>query len=163
MLRRFKPFLDKVIQQSVVESTVSTNFRANRPDFCWNCAFSEIFPYQNIRWNYSISSSDSLPRFQHAVFGNKKKGQILKWVFQENKARQIFRKTIISYLPIRTHKCLIFGKFDVLCLLESPVLRFALLPYYRHSDILANVLHHNQSLTIFVKKASDNTTPIIIT
>ena len=155
MLRRFKPFLDKVMQQSVVESTVSTNFRANRPDFCWNCAFSEIFPYQNIRWNYSISSSDSLPRFQHAVFGNKKKGQILKWVFQENKARQIFRKTIISYLPIRTHKCLIFGKFDVLCLLEPPVLRFALLPYYRHSDILANVLHHNQSLTIFVKD-SDN-------
>ena len=84
-------------------------------------------------------------------------------MFQENKARQIFRKTIISYLPIRTHKCLIFGKFDLLCFLEPPVLRFALLPYYRHNDILANVLHHNQSLTVFVKKASDNTTPIIIT
>ena len=163
MLRRFKPFLDKAMQQSVVESTVSTNFRANRPDLCWNYAFSEIFLYQNIRWNYSISSSDSLPRFQHAVVGNKKKGQILKRVFQENKTRQIFRETIISYLPIRTHKCLIFGKFDVLCFLEPPVLRFALLPYYRHNDISANVLHHNQSLTIFVKKASDNTTPIIIT
>ena len=25
--------------------------------------------------------------------GNKAKGRILKWVFQENKARQIFRKT----------------------------------------------------------------------
>ena len=28
-------------------------------------------------------------------------------------------------------KCLFFGKFGVLCFLETPVLRFALLPYYR--------------------------------
>ena len=28
-------------------------------------------------------------------------------------------------------KCLFFGKFDVLCFLETPVLRFVLLPYYR--------------------------------
>ena len=28
-------------------------------------------------------------------------------------------------------KCSFFGKFGVLCLLETPVLRFALLPYYR--------------------------------
>ena len=29
-------------------------------------------------------------------------------------------------------KCLFFGKFGVLCFLETPVLRFALLAYYRH-------------------------------
>ena len=28
-------------------------------------------------------------------------------------------------------KCSFFGKFGVLCFLETPVLRFALLPYYR--------------------------------
>ena len=28
-------------------------------------------------------------------------------------------------------KCLFFGNFGVLCFLETPVLRFALLPYYR--------------------------------
>ena len=28
-------------------------------------------------------------------------------------------------------KCLLFGKFGVLCFLKTPVLRFALLPYYR--------------------------------
>ena len=28
-------------------------------------------------------------------------------------------------------KCLFFGYFGVLCFLETPVLRFALLPYYR--------------------------------
>ena len=44
-----------------------------------------------------------------------------KRVFQENKARQIFRKTIIFYPLIRT--CSFFGKFDVLCFLETPVLR----------------------------------------
>ena len=31
----------------------------------------------------------------------------------------------------------VFGKFDVLCFLEIPVLRFALLPYYRR--ILLNI------------------------
>ena len=34
--------------------------------------------------------------------------QISKWVFQENKARQIFRKTNISYPLIRTHTLFVF-------------------------------------------------------
>ena len=36
------------------------------------------------------------------IVGNKAKGRISKWVLQENKARQIFRKTDISCLLIRT-------------------------------------------------------------
>ena len=68
----------------------------------------------------------------------KAKGRILKRVFQENKARQIFRKTNISYPLIRTRtggeKCLFFGKFHELCFLETPVLRFALSPYYRRTQ-----------------------------
>ena len=58
-------------------------------------------------------------------------------VFQEIKGLQIFRKTNISYLLIGTRtcayrgkKCSFFGKFEVLCFLETPVLRFTLLPYY---------------------------------
>ena len=44
------------------------------------------------------------------------------------------------FLPPYTHtdvcvsgdkKCLFFGKFGVLCFLETPILRFTLLPYYR--------------------------------
>ena len=31
-------------------------------------------------------------------------------------------------------KCLFLGNFGVLCFLETPVLRFALLPYYRRID-----------------------------
>ena len=43
--------------------------------------------------------------------GNKAKGRILKWVSQENKARQIFRKTNISYPPnTRTYMCVSGGK-----------------------------------------------------
>ena len=30
-------------------------------------------------------------------------------------------------------KCLFYGKFNVLCFLETPVLKLALLPYYRRS------------------------------
>ena len=36
--------------------------------------------------------------------GNKAKGQISKRVFQENKTRQFFPKTIISYPLIRTRE-----------------------------------------------------------
>ena len=35
------------------------------------------------------------------LVGNKAKGRISEWVFQENKACQIFRKTNISYTLIR--------------------------------------------------------------
>ena len=50
-----------------------------------------------------------------------------------------FRKTKIFYPLIRTctyvcvsgsKTCSFFGKFDLLCFLETPVLRFAFLPYY---------------------------------
>ena len=47
------------------------------------------------------------------IVGNKAKGPISKRVFQENRARQIFRKTNIFYPLIRTRT------------------RLALLPYYR--------------------------------
>ena len=78
--------------------------------------------------------------------GSKAKGRNSKGVFQENKARQIFRKTNISYPLIRTRmcaqqgggskKCLFFGKFGMLCFPETPVLRFVLLPYYRRFQMI---------------------------
>ena len=43
-----------------------------------------------------------LSRIYEYFVGNKAKGRILKRVFQENKARQIFRKTNISNPLIRT-------------------------------------------------------------
>ena len=71
-------------------------------------------------------------------FGGKAKGRISKRVLQVNKARQIFRKTNMSYPLVQTHVCVsggkkrsFFAKFDLLCFLVTLVLRFALLPYYR--------------------------------
>ena len=61
--------------------------------------------------------------------GNKAKGRISKWVLQEDKARQIFRKKKHFLTPdTHTYVCvsggkkgLFFGKFGVLCLLVTPV------------------------------------------
>ena len=86
----------------------------------------------------------------HYFIRNKAKGRISKRVFQESKACQNFRKTNISY-PRDTHtyvcisggkKCLFSGNFGVLCFLETPVLRFALLPYYRRFQRI-NVVNPN--------------------
>ena len=64
--------------------------------------------------------------------GNKAKGKISKQMFQENKARQLFRKTNISSPCVSAgKKCSYFGKLGVLFFLETHVLRFALLSYYR--------------------------------
>ena len=59
--------------------------------------------------------------------GNEAKGRISKRLFQENKAQQFFPETDISSSLIRTRT---FGNFDVLCFLETPVVRFSLLRYY---------------------------------
>ena len=52
------------------------------------------------------------------IVGNKAKGRISKWVLQENKARQIFRKTDISCLLIRRSACVYQGVRNV-CFSEN--------------------------------------------
>ena len=78
-----------------------------------------------------------LDTFFHLVVGNKAKGRISKRVdgggeFSEKR----------TFLTPNTHtyvcvlggkKCSFFGKFGVLCFLDTTVLRFALLPHYRPS------------------------------
>ena len=69
------------------------------------------------------------------IVGKKANGRNSKQVFQENKALQIFQKMNTSYPLIRTHTYQgFFRKFGVLCFLETPVLRFAFLPYYRQNE-----------------------------
>ena len=97
--------------------------------------------YNKSMW---IKSYNSLPCVNHDflyIVGNQAKGRISKWVFQENKARQSFRKTNISYPLIRTRtrtcayqgkrNVCFLGKFGAFCFLETPILRFALLPDYQ--------------------------------
>ena len=55
-----------------------------------------------------------------------------------------FKKTMLVKFSISVgKKCSFFGKFDVLCFLETPLLRFALLPYYRriHGVVVSSPLY----------------------
>ena len=67
---------------------------------------------------------------------NKAKKQISERMLQENKTQQISKQTFLTpwyaYVRVRIpgKECSFFSKFDVLCFLVTPVLRFALLPYY---------------------------------
>ena len=111
----------------------------------YNIQIQRIFVFVKSRLNLKISKDLEKPSSLepclehywpdpwHYFVGNKAKGRISKRVFQENKARQIFQKTNISYPLICTRgkKCSFFGKFGVLCFLETTVLRFSLLSDYR--------------------------------
>ena len=46
-------------------------------------------------------------------------------------------------------KCSFFGKFDVLCFLETPVLRSAFLPYYRRNILMKVLVKNSQQLLAF--------------
>ena len=68
----------------------------------------------------------------------RQKGESQNGCFKKTHHAKFFEK--LTVLPSDTHtyvcisggkKCLFFGKFGVLCFLETPVLRFALLPYYQ--------------------------------
>ena len=59
------------------------------------------------------------------------KGRISKRVLPGNQTRQIFRKKNMSLCLSGGKKYSFFGKFGVFSFLETPVLRFALLPYYQ--------------------------------
>ena len=64
--------------------------------------------------------------------------------FEKTKHAKFSKKT--DFLPPDTHtwvcvsegkKCLFVGKIDLFCFLETPILRFALLPYYQRGVPLA--------------------------
>ena len=69
------------------------------------------------------------------LVGNKPKRRISKRVFQEQSTPNFPKNE--HFVPFDTYVCVsggrkysFFGKLGVLCFLETPVLRFALLPYY---------------------------------
>ena len=82
--------------------------------------------------------------------GNRAKGWVSKRMFQERKhAKFSEKRTFLT--PWYSHvyvwvsggkKCSLFGKFGALSFLETPVLRFALLPYYRWSLLFLIVSVH---------------------
>ena len=70
-----------------------------------------------------------LKEVKHQIVGNKVRGQVC------------FKKT--NYVCASGgQKCSFLGNFDVFCFLETPVLRFTLLPYYRQNNIEKNLGEH---------------------
>ena len=62
-------------------------------------------------FNLMNTSGSQTSQITSNYVGNKAKGQISKWLFQENKARQVFRKANISYPLIRTRTCFLKSPF----------------------------------------------------
>ena len=81
--------------------------------------------------------------------GDKVKRWISKRVFQENKPRQTFRVS-------GGKKYLFFRNFEALCFLETPVLRFSLLPYYRRFVVFIAVFIQLDILDWFFVGASES-------
>ena len=95
---------------------------------------TNLFRSSNLRVN------DAARAFMKGSFVcNRANGRISKRMFQKKQSTPNFPKNEYFLLP-DTHtyvcvsgdkKCSCFGKFGVLCFLETIVLRFALSPYYR--------------------------------
>ena len=75
--------------------------------------------------------------------GIRQKGESQNGCFKKAKHAKISEKQ--TFLTPDTHtyvcvsggkKCLFLGNFGVLCFFETPVLRFAFLPYYRQCKVL---------------------------
>ena len=70
------------------------------------------------------------------IVGNKPKGRISNWVFQETKhakfsEKQAFLAHLIRTCSYQVVRNVCFSGNLARCFIETPVLRFALLPYYR--------------------------------
>ena len=61
----------------------------------------------------------------------RQKGESQNGCFKKAKHAKISEKMFVLFVCLFFEKCLFFGNFDILCFLETPVLRFALFPYYR--------------------------------
>ena len=99
----------------------------------------------------------------YEIVGHKVKGWISKRVFQKTKHTKFSEKRTfltpwyaheIRNKEIRTKKCSLFGKFGLL-FLETPVLRFALLPYYRRN-------HQAKLKTYFIFTCSKSTIETLV-
>ena len=78
-------------------------------------------------------------RIHHSTSVIRQKGESQNGCFKKTKHSTFSEKTNISYAS-GSKKCSFSGKFDLLCFLETPVLIFALLPYYRRV-ILINLFN----------------------
>ena len=120
----------------------------DRTDYLSVTYFPETFQVGSVQVNieYNINKHGTLRNgtvSAEEFVGNKVIGRISKRKFQENKARQICTRKC-AYQGVK-NVCFC-GKFGVLCFLETPVLRFALLPYYRRIVVLRGALANSKNV-----------------
>ena len=101
----------------------------------------------------SNATVDDLNAIHYLVIRQKGKSQ--NGSFKKTKHAKFSEKTNISYPLIRTRSFL--GKFDLLSFLETPVLRFALLPYYRRLGVIIIFTKISENLHFWMKVSSIKT------
>ena len=77
------------------------------------------------------------------LVGNRQKGESQNGCFKKTRHTKFSEKrTFLTRWYTHTYicisgvkKCSLFGKFGMLCFLETPVLSFALLPYYQRNNL----------------------------
>ena len=92
-------------------NVISTNFLLPKFFFLhsfeltlWELRLFTKFSHQDLRWNFGILRSEQQHKVDQHFVSDKKNRRISKRGLQENKANQIFRKTVIFYPLIRyTH------------------------------------------------------------
>ena len=102
-------FITLFIKGSIINIWFCKSFKVTNS--CWG-----ILSFHN-KWFKSLLTLN----LKHPSMVIRQKGESQNGCFKKAKHAKISEKNI----------CLFFGNFDVLCFLETPVLRFALLPYYR--------------------------------
>ena len=85
------------------------------------------------KWNVHKKFRRTSGRYMNILLSViKQKDESQNRCFKKTKHFKLSEKrTFLIHLLSGGKKCSFFGKFDVLCFLEIPVLRFALLPYNR--------------------------------
>ena len=95
----------------------------------------------NLKWMFTTNSLFEEYLYRKTAW-LKVSTDVLEFAFQFSRQKKSsFKKyTTYSLLSLKSYvclsggkKCSFFGKFGVLCFLETTVLKFALLPYYRQN------------------------------
>ena len=110
---------------------------------CQSCIWGTV---KDLWWHFNGKLITQFRNTSSSVI--RQKGESQNGCFKKTKPIKFSEKR--TFLAPDTHtvcvsrgkKCSFFGKFDVLYFLETPVLRFALLPYYRRVSIKISLLQY---------------------
>ena len=118
-----------------------------------------LFPFFKAFKLFRITTQPKLRKYLQCSFSSviRQKGESENGCFKKTKhakfpEKQTFLTSWYVVCVSGGKKCLFFWKFGVLCFLETPVLRFVLLPYYRLFNLFHFCIHtlHSALITYIV-------------